>query len=132
MKPLKANCSRADGLTSLTYPATLKRSSPPTQIRIRSALNPMDSVRFHVGDDTQPTISFYFSILRDWLSNLLEFTFSLPDEPFGWLTHPPLSTQTLKNFICLWLVSWGCEGRGWQQPGLHAPSGGLQRQGAEL
>lgn len=41
-----------------------------------------------------------------------------------------LSTQTL-NFICLWLACLEGTGRCWQQPGLHAPSGGLQRQGPE-
>ena len=34
---------------------------------------------------TEPRHSLHISTLKDWLSNLLEFTFVLPDEPLGWL-----------------------------------------------
>ena len=39
--------------------------------------------------------------------------------------------KTLNNFICLWLASPEGWGRGWQQPGHQAPSGGPHRQGPE-
>lgn len=46
--------------------------------------------RVHVRDDPQSTHWIYtltvFVNFKVWLSNLLEFTLLLPDEPFGWLT----------------------------------------------
>lgn len=46
-------------------------------------------------------------------------------------TPGSFALKTLSDFICLWLASGEGRGRGWQRPGLHAPSGGPHRQGRE-